>query len=197
MKFKLKKKRLSKKNDIKINNFNQKKIIKGFVIGIIIGVIISGGIGVAAVTLTSEQVTYNPDNTNFNVTNVKQALDEIYKIAKIGSVSSIVFSGDTVIPNSETGKSVTMESDCSLLIVTGYYNETQNSAITTIKPSDITLNGAVDALATIVNGVVVSNDSSTNASHVLKLFKNVKKNDVLWGRRRSSFGSKMAYTCLK
>ena len=49
--------------------------------GVIISGLIFGGIGVAAVTLTADQIKYTPSNEKFTVTNVKDAMDEIYKIS--------------------------------------------------------------------------------------------------------------------
>lgn len=69
------------------NNSKNKSLIKnhkntGIVIGTIIGAILTGSLGVAAVTLSAEQIKYTPKDSSILVTNAKQALDEIYKIAE-------------------------------------------------------------------------------------------------------------------
>lgn len=80
MKFKLTN---SKQEGLNNNaSFGRRKTIKGIIIGGILGTIITGGLGVAAVTLTAEQIKYMPSNENFTVTNVQEAMDEIYKIAE-------------------------------------------------------------------------------------------------------------------
>ena len=61
-----------------VNKNDFKNILKG----VIIGGLIFGGIGVAAVTLTADQIKYTPSNEKFTATNVKDAMDEIYKIAE-------------------------------------------------------------------------------------------------------------------
>ena len=55
------------------------KKIKDIISGIIIGTIVTGGIGVTAVTLNAEQVKYTPPSDKFTATNIKEAMDEIYK----------------------------------------------------------------------------------------------------------------------
>ena len=50
--------------------------------GVTIGGLIFGGIGVAASTLTANQIKYTPSNENFKATNAEEALNEIYKIAE-------------------------------------------------------------------------------------------------------------------
>jgi len=55
---------------------------RDLVLATIIGGVVFGGIGVAAVTLTADQIKYTSSNENFTATNAKDALDEIYKIAE-------------------------------------------------------------------------------------------------------------------
>ena len=64
------------------STYEKRKKANGFLTGIVVGGIIFGGIGASAVTLSAEQVKYTPSNENFIVTNVKEAMDEIYKIAE-------------------------------------------------------------------------------------------------------------------
>ena len=68
----------------------RKSIISG-ISGIIIGTIITGGIGVTAVTLSANQIKYSPSDTNFTATNAEEALNEIYKIAEYKIPSDTYF----------------------------------------------------------------------------------------------------------
>ena len=54
-----------------------KRNIKLFV-GILIGMLISGGVVFAAALIDSSNVTYSPSDDNWNVSDVKSALDDIY-----------------------------------------------------------------------------------------------------------------------
>lgn len=58
------------------------KTIKGVLLGTVLGGIIFGGLGVAAITLTAKDIKYTPSNENFTVTNAKEAIDELYKISE-------------------------------------------------------------------------------------------------------------------
>lgn len=49
-----------------------------FIIGIFIGLLISSVVSVTAYTLLSSDVQYTPENNNWEVTNVKDALDNLY-----------------------------------------------------------------------------------------------------------------------
>ena len=61
---------------------SKRKCIISGITGIMVGVILTGGITVAAVTLTANQIKYTPSNEKFTATNAEEALDEIYKIAE-------------------------------------------------------------------------------------------------------------------
>ena len=61
---------------------SKKKCIISGITGLIIGVIITGGIGVVAITMNADQIKYTPSNDKFTATNMKEAMDEIYKIAE-------------------------------------------------------------------------------------------------------------------
>jgi len=61
---------------------------KDICIGIIIGGIVFGGMGVAAVTLEAEQIAYTPTDSTFKVSNTKMALDELYHLSQLGNASS-------------------------------------------------------------------------------------------------------------
>jgi len=78
-------------NNKEIIAYGRKNRIKGMIIGTIIGGLIFGGIGTAAVTLTAKEIKYTPSNENFAVTNAKEALDEIYKIAEYEIPSDTYF----------------------------------------------------------------------------------------------------------
>lgn len=58
----------------------KKNKFKDIFLGIIIGIIIDGFIGVTAITLSAEEITYTPSNNKFTVTNSKDALDRLYEL---------------------------------------------------------------------------------------------------------------------
>jgi len=68
----MKEKKLVYKENTKSNN------AKILFLGVILGGIIFGGIGVAAITLQANQVKYTPSNSGFNATNAEEALDKLY-----------------------------------------------------------------------------------------------------------------------
>lgn len=58
---------------------------KHLVLTSIVTFFLACGIGVGAITLTAEQIKYSPSNENFDVTNTKDAIDELYLLSqKIG-----------------------------------------------------------------------------------------------------------------
>ena len=62
---------------------NQKQsTMKGIIIGVFLGTVLTGSITVTAVTLTAKEIKYTPNNQNFTATNAEEALNEIYKIAE-------------------------------------------------------------------------------------------------------------------
>lgn len=64
--------------------------MKKIIIGIIIGISISGIVGVSAATLYySNKVSYS--NENSSVTDVKTALDELYSLTKSGTNKSAIY----------------------------------------------------------------------------------------------------------
>lgn len=66
------------------NNFTiflKKQNIVFCIIGMILGSLITGGIGAIAVTLAADQITYTPDDNQFNVDNVKEAVDKLYELS--------------------------------------------------------------------------------------------------------------------
>lgn len=60
----------------------KKDILKGMIIGIIIGVLAFGGIGAVAITLTAKDINYTSSESEFAVDNVKSAIAELYKISQ-------------------------------------------------------------------------------------------------------------------
>ena len=78
------------KTNLEIVSYGRKNKIKGILIGTILGGIIFGGIGAAAVTLTAEQITYTPSNEEFDVTNAQDALNELYKLSENSSNSNLL-----------------------------------------------------------------------------------------------------------
>ena len=78
------------KNNLRTASSKKKYIISG-ITGIIIGGLIFGGIGVAAVTLTAKQITYTPSNSEFNATNAEEALNKLYEMGS--NIESIIYLG--------------------------------------------------------------------------------------------------------
>lgn len=60
----------------------KKNRVKGLVTGIIVGGLLFGSVGAVAIGLTAKEIKYTPSNDKFTVTNVQEAIDEIYKIAE-------------------------------------------------------------------------------------------------------------------
>ncbi len=52
--------------------------MRKYVIGFILGAVLFSGIGVAAYVLTSSDVTFTPQNSNWQVGNVQEALNSLY-----------------------------------------------------------------------------------------------------------------------
>jgi len=84
------------------SNNDKQNIMKGIIFGTVFGVFLTGSIAVTAITLTSDQVKYTPSNEKFTATNVKEAMDEIYKIAEYEISSDTYFydsktSGENIV----------------------------------------------------------------------------------------------------
>lgn len=68
-----------------MKNKKTKYYIKNNLIGLIIGGIIFGSLGVyAAITFPSNEVSFDPSNSTLTSTNVKDAIDELYKKCTVG-----------------------------------------------------------------------------------------------------------------
>ncbi len=52
--------------------------MKKLILGIFIGILVSGGVVYGANLIDSKDVTYTPNNSNFNVSNVKNSIDKLY-----------------------------------------------------------------------------------------------------------------------
>ena len=52
--------------------------MRKYVIGFILGAVLFSGIGVAAYVLTSSDVTFTPQNSNWQVGNIQEALNSLY-----------------------------------------------------------------------------------------------------------------------
>lgn len=115
--FNLKKKSSQCKNNIDTSSLIRKKTLKWFVLGIIFGGLIFGGIGVVALTLTANQVSYSPSDTSFNVENVNDALNELYKLSSTSS------SGSFTVIDLGTGRQFNVSS------YDGYKNFTKDNFI--------------------------------------------------------------------
>jgi len=79
-----------------------KKNLKPVLIGFLFGILVSGGVGVAAVTLTAKEISYTPSNEKFTATNAEEALNEIYKIAEYEIPENTYFYEEGTEGNSET-----------------------------------------------------------------------------------------------
>jgi len=55
--------------------------MKNYIIGFILGAIICSSITAYAVSLASKDITFIPENENWQVTNVEEALDDLYSVA--------------------------------------------------------------------------------------------------------------------
>ena len=122
-----------------------KKIIKtnlNIIVAILIAVIVSSGItGVAAYTLLSNHIEYEPADSAWKVSNVEEALDSLY-IAKTGNnysteerVVGTWIDGKpvyqkTIIGNFETGRvgsswgNITLVPNIDTIVyIVGYYND--------------------------------------------------------------------------
>ncbi len=55
--------------------------MKKIVLGVFIGLLISSGVVCAATLINSKDVTYTPSDSNFGVSNVESALNELYTLA--------------------------------------------------------------------------------------------------------------------
>ena len=61
-----------------------KKDYKKFIFGFILGSLLFGSMGVAAITLTADKVTYTSSDSEFAVADTKTALDKLYELAQSG-----------------------------------------------------------------------------------------------------------------
>ena len=70
---------------MKIINY---KYIIGGCFGFLISSILFGVVGVVAITLNANQITYTPANSSFKVTDTKAAVDELYRLSQLGNALS-------------------------------------------------------------------------------------------------------------
>ena len=76
------------------------KVNKGHIFAFILGLLLSSGISIYAYKLYANQVGYEPNNHNWNVSDVKEALDNLYDDATYGNAtSSDIVSGKTALVN--------------------------------------------------------------------------------------------------
>lgn len=76
---------------IRKNSFN------GIILGMIIGIVITSGIGVTAITLNANQVTFTPNDSSFGVTNTKAAIDKLYSMASTSKFQRVTLPTATTI----------------------------------------------------------------------------------------------------
>lgn len=67
-----------------------KKIFKSRLFMFILGILLTSGVVYAANMISSSDVSYRPENDEFNVSNVKSALDELYDMADGNKVTFII-----------------------------------------------------------------------------------------------------------
>ncbi len=80
--------------------------MKKYIIGVIIGIVLSSSVVFAATLIDSKDVTYTPSDNEFNVSNVESALDELYeKYANyINPENNDLFNSDyTIVGVNSTG----------------------------------------------------------------------------------------------
>ena len=53
--------------------------MKKMILGFILGLVVAGGVGVLAYTITADKIGYSPKDSNWKVTNVSDAIDDIKK----------------------------------------------------------------------------------------------------------------------
>ena len=56
------------------------KTLKGIMLGTLIGIIITGSVGAVAMTIDARELSYTPQNENFEANNAKEALDGLYNM---------------------------------------------------------------------------------------------------------------------
>ena len=123
------------------NKLKNKNTLFGLSLGLLLGGIIFGSIGVVAVTLTADQVSFTPNDSSFSVNNTKAAIDSLYDMA-LNNSQSVVYLG--------TGTSFDLTS------YSGYQNFTADNFIVGIQKA--TASGSVSV------GVGLSGGGSASAS---------------------------------
>ena len=158
------------------------KLIKNNILGFIIGAIIFTGVGVSAATYlyNSNQVSYS--NSNSSVTDVKGALDELYKLsANSVDVSEILSSVETGINSPVTvynysysfgsawqGETVTGSYD---VVNTGLYKVTSTADNTNYSTGIHYIENGTTVYATSRNNSADAGSSSHTISASLKVEK--------------------------
>ena len=74
------------------NKSKNKNTLFGLSLGLLLGGIIFGSIGVVAVTLTADQISYTPNDSSFSVNNTKAAIDSLYDMA-LNNSQKVVYLG--------------------------------------------------------------------------------------------------------
>ena len=129
--------------------------MKKFILGIIVGLLISGTIVFAANYLyKADEVSYDPKDTNWNVDNVDSAIKELYnKISEANSAllalkntaiaKAVGANGDTFSSvinklgtiTDQKNKSFTVSNTSSITIPAGYYNGTGKINVSGLVPT--------------------------------------------------------------
>ncbi len=107
--------------------------MKKIAFGFILGVLVCSGVVFAATLLDSRDVTYRPNNSNFDVNNVESALDELYeKVNNKASVALYSAAADEVYYYNNGNK-----------VILGKTDDTGKLMISPLKPGEYTIYSSV------------------------------------------------------
>lgn len=83
---------------------NMKKIFKSRIFSFILGAVIFSGISVCAYSLSSNDISFTPENNNWQVSNVEEAVNDLYDKSNLGDLEIIMSKG-----NVANGTTITTE----------------------------------------------------------------------------------------
>lgn len=118
-----------------------KKIIKNNIFGFIIGIIITSSVSVIAATLyLSNQVSYTPTDTTWNVDNVKDALDELHDATELinqgDATESDIMVGKTAIVNGKLITGTKLEESNHIFTLATSVNGSKSIDIKSLYPDE-------------------------------------------------------------
>ena len=143
--------------------------MKKIIIGIILGGILFGS-GVYAASYLASDISYTPSDTSWEVSNVNDALDDLYKIINENSIIS-----DELVDHTETV--VTLEEDKSIIIVYARYAQSHWTTSNTITYPTISIEGEYDkeiSFKDYDSWWIDENDYYRKNGMIVKAFTNVK-----------------------